>query len=61
MNTEYFYINNKSIVDFNNLILFKFDDKRTKIHVDRINSEYVGNDFLIDFYRIYLFRFIVNI
>ena len=28
MNTENFYIKNKSLIDFNNLQLFKFDYKR---------------------------------
>jgi hypothetical protein len=33
---------NKSLVDFNKLQLFQFDDKRrTKIHLEQINSQYV--------------------
>ena len=47
MNTEYFYMNNQTLVDFNNLHLFKFDEKRkTRIHLDQINSQHVGNEFL---------------
>jgi hypothetical protein len=42
MTTEYFSMNNKSIVDFNNLYSFKFNNNRTtRIHLDRINSQYV--------------------
>ena len=56
MNTEYFHMNNKSLVNFNNLSLFKFDDRRARIHVDRINSEYVLKEvwclFLIEFFSL---------
>jgi hypothetical protein len=42
MTAEYFSVNNKSIVDFNNLYSFKFNNNRTtRIHLDRINSQYV--------------------
>ncbi|CAF0952090.1 unnamed protein product [Adineta steineri] len=42
MNTEYFHMNHKLLVDFSNLHLFKFDDKKnTKIHLDHTNSQYI--------------------
>jgi hypothetical protein len=56
MNTEYFYMNNQSLVDFNNLHLFKFDsNRRTRIHLDRINSQQVGKDF---FFMIEIFLWV---
>lgn len=49
INTEYFYMNKASLVDFNNLHLFKFDEnRRTRIHLDRINSQHVGKDFFFN-------------
>ncbi len=42
VNTEYFYMNNQSLIDFNNLHSFKFNENRTtRIHLDRINTEHV--------------------
>jgi hypothetical protein len=35
-------MNNKSLVNFNNLQSFKFDNNRiTRIHLDHIKSQYV--------------------
>ena len=45
MNTEYFYMNNQTLVDFNNLHLFKFDkNRRIRVHIDRISSQQVKKE-----------------
>lgn len=42
MNTEEFFMNDDSLVDFTNLQSFKFHEKiKTKIHLNHINSRQV--------------------
>lgn len=45
MNTEYFSLNHKHLVDFSNLNLYKFDwDRKTRVHLSQVDSHYVCYD-----------------
>ncbi|UJR26671.1 hypothetical protein I4U23_007988 [Adineta vaga] len=47
MNTEHFSLNHQHLVDFSNLQLFKFDrNKKTRIHLDQIDSHYIHNRYM---------------
>ncbi|CAF3520210.1 unnamed protein product [Rotaria sp. Silwood2] len=44
LNTDKFYLKNHSSIDFTNLQSFKFDNEiKTRVHLDRLSSQYIHN------------------
>jgi hypothetical protein len=42
LNTDKFYFKNQSLIDFTNFQSYKFDYRiKTRIHLDRLNSQHV--------------------